>query len=53
MKRAVALLLLLFMLPMTKTQMIRCIRCQNPELTYEELIKLSPSALRILLPAGL
>ena len=53
MKRTTALLLLLFMLPMTKAQMIRCIRCQNPDLTYEELVRLSPAALRVLLPAAL
>ena len=49
MKRCLALLLILLCLPMTKSQMIRRIRCQNPNFSYEELCRLSDAQLRSLL----
>lgn len=49
MKRCLALLLILLCLPMTKSRMIRQIRCQNPEYSYEELCRLSDGELRSLL----
>lgn len=52
MKRYLAVFLILLCLPMTKTQMIRRIRCQNPEYTYEDLCCLSQEQLRELLWPG-
>lgn len=54
MKRTFALVLslILLCLPMTKSQMIRCIRCQNPEYTYEELVSLPAAELRSMLSEG-
>ena len=52
MKRFLALLLILFCLPMTKTQLIRRIRCQNPEYSYEQLCAMSQQQLRDLLWPG-
>lgn len=49
MKRCIALLLILLCLPMTKSQMIRRIRCQNPDYSYEELCRLSDAELKSML----
>lgn len=49
MKRTIALFLVLFCLPMTKNQMIRRIRCQNPDFSYEELCRLSDTELKSML----
>ena len=46
MKRTLALLLLLFCLPMAKSRMIHRIRCQNPDYTYEQLCCLSDAQLQ-------
>lgn len=52
MKKALALLLILLCLPMTRTQLIRRIRCQDPTLSYEELAPLSEQELRQMLWPG-
>lgn len=52
MRKLAILLAILLCLPMTKAQMIRRIRCQSPEYTYEELISLPESALRNMLWPG-
>lgn len=49
MKRTLSLLLLLLALPMTRTQLIRRIRCQMPQYAYEDLCILSEAELRALL----
>ena len=52
MKRFLAAFLILLCLPMTKQQLIRRIRCQSPEYTYEDLCPLSQQQLRDLLWPG-
>ena len=52
MKRHLAMLLILFCLPMTKHQLIRRIRCQDPRYTYEELCCMTEAQLRDMLWPG-
>ena len=53
MKRIFALLFILLLLPMTRGQMIHRIRCQKPELSYEDLYRLPSDELRSMMESGM